>query len=90
MAIAPYPYRLDSGLIHLFLPIFSFLINVHQGLPGMKYTTAWKPLTNIARRVQSHISADEQTVCISSSVQLPVQGPGSGISYLLSVLTSSL
>ena len=41
MVVAPYPYCLDSGLIHLFLLSLSSLINVHQGLPGIKYTTAW-------------------------------------------------
>ena len=80
MVVAPYPYRLASGFIHLFLLSFSSLINVHQGLPRIKYTTAWnhRPRqqegSNLTLRVYFLIC----TAC--------VQGPGSGTSYLLSVL----
>ena len=85
MAIAPYPYRLDSGLIHLFLLSFSFLINVHQGLPGMKYTTAWNhwPRQQEGSNLTFRRWANSVYFLICTAC---VQGPGSGISYLLSVL----
>ena len=84
--IASYPYPYGFGVIHLFLPSFSYLINVHQGAARYKVCHSLEPETRTARRVQPFTLQMRKLCFHFLSCAACVQGPGSGISCFLSAL----